>query len=351
MNYSKFDLSQERILITGGCGFIGHHLATLLREAKCNVMVVDSLMHNNITYFWGNQHGLPLPTKEIYLEFLRSRLKIIGVSGCIFENIDSRNMSDLQNLFIKFKPTKVVHLAAIANAKTSNLKPDVAFDNSISTLKNALECIRLSPYKVGQLIFLSSSMVYGDFPPEGVYEDFPLNPKGIYGSLKLCAEQMILAYNKVYKIPFTIARPSALYGSRCVSRRVTSLFIENAIQGKPLEIEGDGEQKLDFTYIKDLIQGLFRIIIKPEGKNQTFNLTYGEHRTINSLAAIIKKHFPDTKIVRKKRDQLTPFRGTLKIDKAKKLLGYQPEYPLEIGYPEYINWYKEALRDYQNLIK
>lgn len=344
MKYENFDVSKERVLITGGCGFVGHHLGPALKEGQAEVLIADNLGHNNLTYFWSDQPRLPTFKKEVYLKFLSSRLEIIHQAGCKFENVDSRNFSQLEELFKKFNPTKVIHLAAIASAKASDETPDVAYDNSLNTLENALECTRLRPREISQFIYLSSSMVYGDFPPEGASEDNPLKPKGIYGSLKLAAEHLLIAYNQTYGIPYTIVRPSALYGPRCVSRRVTSVFIENLLEGIPLHVEGDGEEKLDFTYIKDLVQGLLRIIIRPEGKNEIFNITYGQHRSIKDLIEILKKYFPDIKVVNLERDQSKPHRGTLKIDKARKLLDYKPAYPLERGLPEYIEWYKEALK-------
>lgn len=343
MDFLKNDLSKERILITGGCGFIGHHIVLTLRKINADVLVVDNLGHNNLTYFLSSREGLPVFNREVYLKFLNYRLKAISESGAKFFNIDSRNMSELQKVFNEFKPTKIIHLAAIANARTANLKPDITFDNSVETLRNILECIRLSPEKIDQLVYFSSSMIYGDFPPEGVYEDSPTSPKGVYGALKLCAEQMVLTYHRVYNMEYTIVRPSALYGPRCVSRRVGQVFIENAIAGKTLAMEGDGEEKLDFTYIEDLVQGVLRILDRPEAKNQTFNLTFGDHRSIKDLVGIIKQHFPDVQIANKERDRLRPFRGTLKIDKARKLLGYDPQFPLEKGLPKYIEWYKEFL--------
>ncbi|MFB0566245.1 MAG: NAD-dependent epimerase/dehydratase family protein [Candidatus Aminicenantaceae bacterium] len=343
MNYEKYDLSDERILVIGGCGFIGHNLVPVLRKAKCEVMVIDNLIHNNLIDFWSKRPDLPSFKREFYLELLKDRLNLIFESGCRFEKIDSRNFSDLQNIFKKFDPTKVIHLAAIVHAKKANTYPDVAFENSIVTLKNSLECIRTNPGNVNLLIYLSSSMVYGDFPKDGVYEDSPLKPKGMYGTLKLCAEQIMIAYNRVYGIPYTIIRPSALYGPRCVSRRVTSLFVENALENNPIRIEGDGEDKLDFTYIDDLVQGVFRVVVNKEARNQIFNMTFGESRSINELVEILKKNFSGVRIIREERDPLRPLRGTLKIDKAKELLGYNPEYPVESGYPKYIDWYKRVL--------
>ena len=85
-------------------------------------------------------------------------------------------------------------------------------------------------------------------------------------------------------------------------------------------------------------------IEKKEAKNEIFNLTYGKSRTINNLKDILLEHFPDAKINYEKRDKLMPKRGTLSINKAKKLLGYNPGFAIDEAYPEYIKWYKEFLK-------
>jgi nucleoside-diphosphate-sugar epimerase len=152
---------------------------------------------------------------------------------------------------------------------------------------------------------------------------------------------LVVAYNQVFDLPYTIVRPSALYGERCVSRRVGQIFIENALTGKEISIAGDGSDRLDFTYVKDLVNGIELIIRKKEALNQTFNLTYGESRSLSDMAQIMQSHFPGLEVNYETKDKLTPDRGTLSIEKATDLLGYQPERPLEKGYVEYIDWYKE----------
>ena len=102
---------------------------------------------------------------------------------------------------------------------------------------------------------MSSSMVYGNFDGKEVDEEMRCSPIGIYGALKFAAEKIIIAYNQVFDLNYTIIRPSALYGERCISRRVGQIFIENALFGKKFTINGLGKEKLDFTYIQDLIQG------------------------------------------------------------------------------------------------
>ena len=107
-----------------------------------------------------------------------------------------------------------------------------------------------------------------------------------------------------------------------------------------ITINGDGSDKLDFTYIEDLIHGVTLSIENEKARNETFNMTYGEARTIGEMATIIKDHFEGVNINYLPKDSLTPDRGTLNVDKAGDLLGYQPQYPIDVGYPKYIQWYK-----------
>jgi nucleoside-diphosphate-sugar epimerase len=174
-----------------------------------------------------------------------------------------------------------------------------------------------------------------------VSEDRHCEPLGIYGALKYAGEKLVIAYNQVFDVPYTIIRPSALYGERCVSQRVGQAFIENAIRGLDITINGDGKESLDFTYIEDLVQGIILCIAKPAARNQIFNLTYGGARSLNRLAEILKAHFPTARITYGPRDTLMSERGTLDISKARELLGYAPAFSLERGYVSYIQWYKK----------
>jgi nucleoside-diphosphate-sugar epimerase len=97
---------------------------------------------------------------------------------------------------------------------------------------------------------------------------------------------------------------------------------------------------LDFTYIDDLISGIALAIEHPESRNEIFNMTYGEARTIAEVAAIVQQQFPDLEIEHIERDRLMPARGTLSVAKARELLGYAPENPIEIGLAKYLAWYR-----------
>jgi nucleoside-diphosphate-sugar epimerase len=306
--------------------------------------VVDSLQVNNLGAFTSDMDGNP--NARLYIELINERLDLLRQAEIPLHILDARDYHLLGTHLSRLKPDVVVQLAAIAHANRANKDPYSTFDHSMRTLENALDSVRESK---PHFIFFSSSMVYGDFDGEAVTEDRQCNPMGIYGALKLSGEKLVHAYHQVFNLPYTIVRPSALYGERCVSRRVGQAFIENALRGKDLVVNGDGSDALDFTYIDDLVQGLVRCIGLEQARNQTFNLTYGSARTLTQLAQLVLREFDGVRMQYNPRDALMPERGTLSIEKARRLLGYEPAFPLEKGFPKYIAWYKEVARNHPRL--
>lgn len=330
-------LQGKRVALIGGAGFIGHHLALELTRQGAVVEVIDSLQVNNLLTFASAGQGAQNENSALYLRMLHERLDLLRNANIPLHPQDARDYHALTRLLAQFKPQVIVQLAAVSHAGRANKDPYTTFDHSLRTLENALDYARGN---VEQFIYFSSSMVYGNFLTERVDEAHPQNPIGIYGALKLAGEKIVIAYQQAFDLPYTIVRPSALYGPRCVSRRVGQVFIENALRGRNLKVEGDGQERLDFTYIEDLVDGICLTVGNPAARNEIFNLTYGSARTINELATIVQQHFPGVEVERVTRDHLMPFRGTLSIDKARKRLGYEPRFPIEIGFPKYIAWYR-----------
>ena len=124
-----------------------------------------------------------------------------------------------------------------------------------------------------------------------------------------------------------------------ISRRVSQAFIENALSGKPLLLEGGGQGRLDFTHISDLVNGITRSIAVHAGGTNTFNLTFGNARTIADLAAIVKDVVPQAILEERPRDENKPVRGTLSTQRAQDELNFFPEWTLEVGYRRYCEWY------------
>lgn len=334
-------LQGRRITLIGGAGFIGHNLALALKQQGAEVSIVDGLNVNN--FLWVYSNGTVAENRDLYLQILNQRMEILRAAGIEVFIQDARDYLKLSNILNQLKPEVIVHLAAIAHAKRSNKDPFSTFDHNLRTLENALD---FAQDTVKHFIFFSSSMVYGNFLTEKVDEDHPLNPIGIYGALKLAGEKLVIAYQQVFGLPYTIIRPSALYGPRCISRRVIQIFIENALRGRKLRIDGDGSEKLDFTYIDDLVDGICRVIENPASHNQVFNLTNGSARSILEMATLIKEYFPEVEMEYMERDGLMPFRGTMSVDKAARLLGYAPQNPLEIGVKKYVEWYRTLKLDF-----
>jgi nucleoside-diphosphate-sugar epimerase len=332
------ELQGRRVAIIGGAGFIGHNLALSLKKQGAHVEVIDGLQVNNLLSFSSN--AMDALDRQIYLRMLNQRLDLLRAADVPLHPQDARDYHALARLLDQIKAHVIIHLAAVSHAGRANKDPYSTFDHSLRTLENALDCAR---GRAEQFIFLSSSMVYGNFMTPEVDEDHPLNPIGIYGALKLAGEKMVIAYQQVFDLPYTIIRPSALYGPRCVSRRVGQIFIESALAGRPIKVDGDGEERLDFTYIDDLTQGIAQTITNPGARNEVFNLTCGSARSINDMLALVTREFPGVVVQHVERDNLMPFRGTLKIDKAKRLIGYESKWSIDRGIPAYIGWYRELM--------
>jgi nucleoside-diphosphate-sugar epimerase len=331
-------LQGKKIALVGGAGFIGHHLALEATKRGAEVHVIDGLQVNNLLSLMseGADH------RDMYMRMVNERLDLMRAAGVELHPQDARDYHALSRILATtIKPNVIVQLAAVAHAGRSNKDPFSTFDHSLRTLENALDVARNCDLE--RFVFFSSSMVYGNFMSESVEEEHPLNPIGIYGALKLAGEKIVIAYNQVFGMPYTIIRPSALYGPRCVSRRVGQVYVETAMEGGKLRVDGDGAERIDFTYIDDLVDGICRAMVHPGAKNETFNLTNGAARSIKDLVGVIREHFPNIQVEHVQRDNLMPFRGTLSVEKARRLLDYAPQHPLEVGIPKYIDFYRQFL--------
>lgn len=333
------NLSGKKIALIGGAGFIGHHLALDLTKKGAEVHVLDGLQVNNLLHFASGD--LNSENRMFYLQIVLERLKLLDDAKINRYTVDARDYNKLSVELDKIKPKLdiIVQLAAVAHADRSNKDPLNTFDHSLKTLENALDYAKDG---VDHFIYFSSSMAYGNFLKEEVDEEHPLNPINIYGTLKDSGEKLVKGYHEAFGLNYTIVRPSALYGPRCVSGRVIQKFIENAMNGLNLQINGDGSDKTDFTYIDDLVEGIELIITNPEAsKNQIFNMTYGKGRSLKELADLVKTEFPNIGVEYTKKNKAMPTRGTLSVKKAKEMLGYSPKNPLEVGFAKYLEWYKQ----------
>jgi UDP-glucose 4-epimerase len=338
--YDSIRLDGERVMLVGGAGFIGHHLALECRQKGAEIVVVDNMQINNIVKIVSDR-SLDEIRRRLYVNFLLDRFALLRENAIAIENVDARQMAELTNVFNEFQPTKAIHLSAISSAVTANQVPGLAYDLQISTLRNILELCRLKHSSCNHITFMSSSTVYGDFEGDSVDETVRPRPRGVYANGKYIGERMMREAKSLYGIDYTIVRPSALYGIRCVSGRVTQKFIENALLGKPLLLEGGGDGRLDFTNVDDLVEGIVRAQALPGGRSRTFNITYGNARTIAELAVIVKEVVPGAQLQERPPAPEKPKRGTLEMGRAQEFLGFVPSRDLDTAYRSYCQWYAQ----------
>ena len=316
-------------LVTGGLGFIGSNLVKILLKRKIvsRCIILDSFT------------GFINPLKENFSDLRKYRFQ--EKKNIVIERGDAKDFRLIYKILNLYKPKLVFHTAAIPLSKIENLNANESKIGSVDTTTNILECINFfqnkKKYKINRFVYISSSMVYGDFKKNKVSETDKLSPKEIYGTMKLSGEIVTRGLCKFYNIPFTIIRPSAVYGPTDMNNRVTQIFIERAQKGQTIKIQGKDE-KLDFTFVEDLANGCILAATKKNGVNETFNITYGKAETLYKFVMILSKHFKKLKYKIEKRDSFRPKRGTLSINKAKRLLNYKPIYNLEKGIKKYLNF-------------
>lgn len=331
-------------LITGGLGFIGSNIAKIIIKKKNlgKCILVD------------NYSGYINPLRRSFNDFRKLRFNDINdkktndliKKKCIFERSDCTDFKSMFRLIQKYKPDIIFHTAAIPVARIQNPNVSEFRVGSIDSTINLIDCVEMvqqeTNYKLKRFLYISSSMIYGDFKKNKAFETDEPNPKEIYGTMKLAGEIIVKGLCNTHNIPFTIIRPSAVYGPTDMNERVTQYLIVRALHKEKLIVHGKDE-KLDFTYVQDLADGCIKAAENKNGLNNTFNLTTGKSRKILDYAKILNKYFPEAKIKIEGRDKKRPKRGTLSITKARKLINFNPKFNLERGAKIYIDFYKKFI--------
>jgi len=287
------------ILVTGGAGFIGSHLAEKLINEGYNVIIIDNLSRGNLN------------------NLLNVRESVKFIKGDIR---DYNLMNDL------IKNSEVIfHLASLSRVIPCIKDPELCFKVNVE----GTEIIaRLSSKYGKKLIFSSSREVYGTAKYIPVDEDHPLNPENPYGISKVYAEKIIETYAKNYKLSYVILRLSNVYGERDFDR-VIPIFIENALNNKSLIVYGV-DKLLDFIYIDDVVNALVKSMYVNE--NYILNIGSGVGTRILELAELIKRILNrNVNIVIKEKRKGEVDKFVANIDRAKKILKWTPKISLENG--------------------
>jgi len=312
-----------RILTTGGAGFIGHNVVKILEKAGHHVDVIDSCT----TY--GS-----LLDKDLVSQLVDERTA--SFNQAIY-NIDIRDFNRVNHIIKRAKPNVIIHLASSPRAKVVDNDPVTGCEVMGSALMNLL--VTAKDAGVRRFVYISSSMVYGDFNAR-VYEHDTCTPIGLYGILKLTGEHIVRDWCRKHGIEFVIIRPSAVYGPRDVSDRVLGKFLSAAINNQPLVVCGPDE-RLDFSYVEDVATGIVKAATVPKAANGTYNITRGVGVTLLAAAKLCIEVAGGGTINTTNRNDSFPRRGALDITKAKEDLKYNPEINLERGIEHYYNWIKD----------
>lgn len=317
-----------KTLVTGGLGLIGHNTIPRLVDKGHFVVSVDIK----------TDYGI-IDKKELdYL--LAERQKKIPTDVQNFE-IDIQNRKQLEPLFAEHKFDTVLHLASFPRQKVVNADPCWGSRVMSEGLLNLLELSK--KYSVNKFVYVSSSMVYGDFGND-TNEDHATNPIGQYGIMKLAGEWLVKDYARRTGMNYVIIRPSAVYGPLDVEDRVISKFVTTAIRGGTLKVNGVNEL-LDFTYVEDAADGITAAVDLDTANNNTYNITKGASHTLLQAAELAIRLAGKGKVQVEPKDQDFPSRAALSIERARRDLGFDPKYDIEHGFKMYYEWLSEYLKE------
>lgn len=314
-----------RAFITGSAGFIGHNVVRFLEQQGVECFGVD----NRTNYGF-------VPSDE--LDYLISeRLKRIRSTPLVG---DIRNTEDMRSRIGVFSCDTIIHLASFPRQKVVEQNPVLASEVMSTGLINLLEAAVL--HKVKRFVYISSSMVYGDFETD-VTEDAACNPIGQYGIMKYMGEKLVQDYARKHGFDYVIVRPSAVYGEFDVEDRVVSKFMLTAMRGQTLKVKGANEV-LDFTYVEDAAMGIVQAALSKNSANKIYNITRSAERqyTLKDAAELAIAISGSGSIEIQDRDLSFPKRGRLSIERAAKDFDYNPVVNVEEGFKRYYDWFQKS---------
>ncbi|MFD2228901.1 NAD-dependent epimerase [Alkalimarinus sediminis] len=330
-----------RVLVTGTAGFIGSTLAIQLLERGDEVIGVDNLND----YYEVALKEARLARLTVYPNFTDIRLSVEDRAG-------------MEELFEKYKPQRVVHLAAQAGVRYSLENPHAYIDSNIVGFMNILEGCR--HHKVENLVYASSSSVYGanESMPFSVHDNVD-HPVSLYAATKKTNELMAHTYSHLYGVPTTGLRFFTVYGPWGRPDMALFLFTKSILDGKPIDVFNYGNHRRDFTYIDDIVEGVIRTldqIATPntewDGQNPDPGTSKAPYRIYNigsnNPCELLRYIEVIEECLGKKAEKnLLPLQpGDVpdtyaNVDDLIKDVDYKPSTPLEEGIAKFVAWYRE----------
>jgi len=328
-----------KILVTGGAGFIGSALIRHIIENTDNsVMNVDKL-----TYA-GN---------------LQSLTSITNHNSYFFEKVDICNKIDMRRIFNTFKPDVVMHLAAESHVDRSIDSPDNFIQTNIVGTYNMLEVAReywLDLVGTKKSLFrfhhISTDEVYGDLQNDDdlFLEDTPYAPSSPYSASKAASDHLVRAWHRTYKLPIIITNCSNNYGPYQFPEKLIPLVILNALDGKPIQIYGSGNQVRDWLYVDDHARALLKVVTKGV-IGETYNIGGHNEKTnievVKLICDLLDEFVPlDAGLYNSQITHIADRPGhdrryAIDAGKISAELGWIPEETFESGIRKTVSWYLE----------
>jgi len=313
-------------LVTGGLGFIGHNVVVRLERLGYRVVITDSL----------TTYGIVPQAHIDYLVAERRR----KIQTELIHRVDVNDAAGTDWLIRHYSPDIVIHMASFPRQKVVNANPAAGSRVMSEGLLNLLESSSKTT-SVKRFVYISSSMVYGDFV-DGVREYHDCRPQGQYGIMKLAGEWLVKDYTRSRGLAHTIIRPSAVYGPRDVEDRVISRFMISAMRDQVLRVNGPTET-LDFTYVDDVAAGVVAASMSNRAENNTYNVTKSHSHSLLDAAELAIRTAGAGRIEIHERDQAFPSRGALNIDAARRDFDFAPQVDIEEGFRAYHDWLKDSI--------
>ncbi len=323
-------MNSKRILLTGGAGFIGSHIAEALIRRDTKLSIVD-----NIDNFYAPSR------KRLNLQEVRS------AGDYEFFETDIRDFGALRKVAEQVQPEIIIHLAARAGVRPSIEQPALYESVNVAGTLNLLEIAR--EFKVQRLIFGSSSSVYGVTNNVPFREDdVQTRPISPYAATKLSGELMCYTYAHLYGLTSICLRFFTVYGPRQRPDLAIHKFTALIESGKPIPVYGDGSMGRDYTYVDDIVAGVIASLdYAPESEVpfEVFNLGNCQPVRLTELITKLEAATGKKALQQKLPEQPGDVPITwASIDKAKHLLGYSPKTPMDQGLRTFVDWYRSCVK-------
>ena len=317
------NLSDKRILVTGAGGFIGSHLTEALLKKGCKVR---AFVHYNSFNRWG------------WLDYVDKKVKnsIEIFAGDVRD--PSGVKESMRNIDVVF------HLAALIGIPYSYHSPDTYVDTNIKGTLNILQAARdLGTEKV---ICTSTSEVYGTAQFVSITEEHLINPQSPYSATKVSADFLALSFYRSFNLPASVIRPFNTYGPRQSARAVIPTIITQIASGKTRIKLGSISPTRDLTYVKDTVEGFIKVAESEKSIGRVINIGSNFAISIEDLAVLISKLMNIEIKIEEEAQRQRPEKSEVERlcadnANAKRLLEWFPEYTLEEGLKETINWFSD----------